>query len=381
MLPQTSHQYSLPPITSQVYGHNSRSQYEYAPPPMHPTRSPLPHLSNLAFRPEDEQTYRDQQRSQRSTYPSAPYVYPQGAYNSQHVNQAHSYHPMSPKNHHSNDYPPGAAGGAGSYQGMQTKGYDKGYSDATHKNHGEDHGNSYNNRWRAETEHEPVYRNGYKPAYPDVYGDEDNDWAEGDSMENGRDRRKREYTDRVVNINSDFMDNYEAIYQEKLNALQEDLLAIQQESHPSLRECIADLEKVRQQVIHQARLIMEYHITCTDEQFQTEISSLEDDYTAEKQGMRDMMLNALEEKRKKLRDEKDNENDIANDIFFSTHQTRNRKRIMRKRGGILDAESLAHYRSPNSVVNAVAKRRHATDHILLYPLYEIGFYASTLSPT
>jgi hypothetical protein len=28
--------------------------------------------------------------------------------------------------------------------------------------------------------------------------------------------------------------------------------------------------------------------------------------------MRDMMLNALEEKRKKLRDEKDNENDIAN---------------------------------------------------------------------
>jgi hypothetical protein len=39
---------------------------------------------------------------------------------------------------------------------------------------------------------------------------------------------------------------------------------------------------------------------------------------------------------------------------------------MRKRGGILDTESLSHYRSPNSVVNAVAKRRHATDHILLY---------------
>jgi hypothetical protein len=104
--------------------------------------------------------------------------------------------------------------------------------------------------------------------------------------------------------------------------------------------------------------------------------------------MRDMMLNALEEKRKRLREEKDNENDIANgigrdkyknqcvlaltwisviDIFFSTHQTRNRKRILRKRGGIIDTESLAHYRSPNSVVNAVAKRRHATDHILLLP--------------
>ncbi|KAI9285149.1 Sds3-like-domain-containing protein [Umbelopsis sp. AD052] len=371
MLPQTSHQYSLPPITSQVYGHNSRPQYEYAPPPIHPTHSPLPHLSNLAFRPEDDQTYGDQQHSQRSAYQGAPYVYSQGPYNPPHMNQAHSYHPMSPKNRHNNDYPPVAAGGAGSYHAMPTKSYDNSYSEAPHKHHGEDQANSYSNRWREEAEQEPVYRNGYKATYPEGYGDEDNDWAEGavdaaESTESGRDKRKREYTDRVVNINSDFMDNYESIYQEKLNALQEDLLAIQQESHPSLRESMADLEKTRQHVIYQARMIMEYHITCTNEQFQAEISSLEDEYTAEKQGMRDMMLNALEEKRKRLRDEKDNENDIANDIFFSTHQTRNRKRIMRKRGGILETESLAHYRSPNSVVNAVAKRRHATDHILLY---------------
>jgi hypothetical protein len=53
------------------------------------------------------------------------------------------------------------------------------------------------------------------------------------------------------------------------------------------------------------------------------------------------------------------------DIFFSTHQTRNRKRILRKRGGILESDSLTPYLSPNSVVNAVAKRRNATDHILL----------------
>jgi hypothetical protein len=39
------------------------------------------------------------------------------------------------------------------------------------------------------------------------------------------------------------------------------------------------LEKVREQVIHQARMIMEYHITCTNEQFQAEISGLEDEYT------------------------------------------------------------------------------------------------------
>jgi hypothetical protein len=179
MLPQTSHQYSLPPIASQVYGHNSRSQYEYAPPPIHPTHSPLPHLSNLAFRPEDDQTYGDQQHSQRSAYPGAPYVYSQGSYNSPHMNQAHIYHPMSPKNRHTNDYPPVAAGGAGSYHAMPTKSYDNHYSDAPHKHQGEDQVNSYNNRWREESEQEPIYRNGYKATYPEVYGDEDNDWAEG----------------------------------------------------------------------------------------------------------------------------------------------------------------------------------------------------------
>src|ERR1700730_8773356 len=105
MLPQTSHQYSLPPITSQVYGHKSRSQYEYAPPAMHPTHSPLPHLSNLAFRPEDEHTYGDRSHSQRSGYSGASYMFPQSAYNAP-VNQSHSYHPMSPKNHRNNDYPP-----------------------------------------------------------------------------------------------------------------------------------------------------------------------------------------------------------------------------------------------------------------------------------
>jgi hypothetical protein len=151
-----------------------------------------------------------------------------------------------------------------------------------------------------------------------------------------------------------------SIYQERFSAFQEDLLSIQQgkyavskltngtkifivavfmvETHPALRECISDLEKARQQVIYQARLIMEYHIDCTNEQFQAEVAGLEEDYLvyimeyvcmyvcnnsilkprrfqAEKQAMRDMMLNALEEKRKRLRDEKDNENDIANGML------------------------------------------------------------------
>lgn len=91
-----------------------------------------------------------------------------------------------------------------------------------------------------------------------------------------------------------------SIYQERFSAFQEDLLSIQQgkyavskltngtnifivavfmvETHPALRECISDLEKARQQVIYQARLIMEYHIDCTNEQFQAEVAGLEEDY-------------------------------------------------------------------------------------------------------
>jgi hypothetical protein len=175
MLPQTSHQYSLPPITSQVYGHNSRPQYEYAPPPMHAAHSPLPHLSNLAFRPEDEQPYGDHQPPPRTAYPGTQYMYGHGSYGSSHMSNPPSYHPMSPKGH---DYPPAAAGGAGSYNPVTAKGYDKAYSDP-YKHHVEEHADAYSGRWSKEKEQEPLYRNGYKPVYRETYGDEDNDWSEG----------------------------------------------------------------------------------------------------------------------------------------------------------------------------------------------------------
>jgi hypothetical protein len=106
-------------------------------------------------------------------------MYNQGAYTSTHISQAQSYHPMSPKHHHSTDYPPAAAGGAGSYNSMPTKRYEKKYPDTSHKHHSEDHGDAYSGRWHGESEHEPIYRNGYKPTYRDAYGDEDNDWPEG----------------------------------------------------------------------------------------------------------------------------------------------------------------------------------------------------------
>lgn len=86
---------------------------------------------------------------------------------------------MSPKNPHNNEYPPAAAGGAGSYNSMPTKGYDKKYSEVSYKQYSEEHGEPYNGRWNGESEPEPMYRNGYKSAYRDGYGEDDNDWPEG----------------------------------------------------------------------------------------------------------------------------------------------------------------------------------------------------------
>lgn len=142
---------------------------------MHAGHSPLPHLSNLAFRPEDEQTYGDHQPPPRPGYPGPQYMYGHGAYGSSHMSNPPSYHPMSPKGH---DYPPAAAGGAGSYNPVTAKGYDKAYSDP-YKHHVEEPTEAYSGRWPKETEQEPIYRNGYKPFYRDTYGEEDNDWSEG----------------------------------------------------------------------------------------------------------------------------------------------------------------------------------------------------------
>lgn len=97
-------------------------------------------------------------------------------------------------------------------------------------------------------------------------------------------------------------------------------------SYSTYVECIADLEEKRRKTIDDARLMMIYQISCVDQAFQLKAKVVQEESLAEKRELQQSMFMVLEEKRKKLKQDKDDEGD------FSIHETRNRRRLLRKKG-------------------------------------------------
>ncbi|RUP52403.1 Sds3-like-domain-containing protein, partial [Jimgerdemannia flammicorona] len=148
-------------------------------------------------------------------------------------------------------------------------------------------------------------------------GDDDEE-GEGWSDETGqevveskKDKRRREFTERMQRLNQEFMENKERIYTDKLKAFQSELRAIQDGTQPEFLERLADLEDTRDTMIDQKRLFRNFQLECAGNQYELETKQAEEEYMAEKQGLREKMLAGVEERRKKLKEDKDNL-DISN---------------------------------------------------------------------
>ncbi|RUS21242.1 hypothetical protein BC937DRAFT_93233 [Endogone sp. FLAS-F59071] len=124
------------------------------------------------------------------------------------------------------------------------------------------------------------------------------------------------------------------IYSDKLKAFQSELRAIQDGTQPEFLERLADLEETREMMIDQKQLFRNFQIECAEKQFELETTQAEEEYMvsqwafkairrrpkfglhsyeiiAEKQGLREKMLAGVEERRRKLKEDKDNL-DISN---------------------------------------------------------------------
>ncbi|KAI8358479.1 hypothetical protein EDC96DRAFT_241259 [Choanephora cucurbitarum] len=103
-----------------------------------------------------------------------------------------------------------------------------------------------------------------------------------------------------------------------------------QDTHTFYLDNIRDLEAMRQKMIEDGQLFREYQKQVTENQFRLEIYQAEEEYTAETQEIREKLFTVLEEKRRKLKEDKDN-CDLAYDLVMDT-QARLHKRNLRKRG-------------------------------------------------
>ncbi|KAI7889758.1 Sds3-like-domain-containing protein [Mucor mucedo] len=167
-----------------------------------------------------------------------------------------------------------------------------------------------------------------------------------DSSDGKRIKRRKEMTSKMEKLNSDFLDKKEGLYTENLVLINTELKEAHGDTHYQYVEGLRNLEGSRQKMIDDGRLFKEYQKQVTDKQFQLEIYQAQEEYTAETQEIREKLFTILEEKRRKLKEDKDN-CDLAYDVVLES-QSRLHKRNLRKRG-------------PENADNKASKRKQMND--------------------
>ncbi|CDH48948.1 predicted protein [Lichtheimia corymbifera JMRC:FSU:9682] len=135
-----------------------------------------------------------------------------------------------------------------------------------------------------------------------------------------------EYNERTLEIDREFQENKETIYLEKLKKLQEELSAIQHGGHEVFDDHVADLEKDHSKEIHNGQLMMQYRIQCAEKWYNEALRVVEEESEAEKRELKKAMLAIIEEKRKRIREYRDEEIMLNGDAPVNVPQTRNRRR-------------------------------------------------------
>ncbi|KAI9320539.1 Sds3-like-domain-containing protein [Dichotomocladium elegans] len=140
------------------------------------------------------------------------------------------------------------------------------------------------------------------------------------------DERPAIFSERIQEIDQEFIENRETIYLEKLKRLQEELSAIQHGGHEVFDDYVADMEKERAREFENASILMAYRIQYADKLYKKELWMVEDEAETERRELKKAMLAIIEEKRKRIKEYRDEDTPLSNDFVLSTPQTRNRRR-------------------------------------------------------
>ncbi|KAJ3298154.1 Breast cancer metastasis-suppressor 1-like protein, partial [Blyttiomyces sp. JEL0837] len=136
-----------------------------------------------------------------------------------------------------------------------------------------------------------------------------------------KERRHKDYQEKVERVFREFAENKEAIYAEKLAALKKELREIQDGKHQEFEERVAVLEMERQAAIQKAKMFREYQLECASRLYKAELEHSNNEYLSERQILREKILAAIEEKRKKLREDRENF-DVNTDTSLESQKTR-----------------------------------------------------------
>ncbi|OZJ04431.1 hypothetical protein BZG36_02901 [Bifiguratus adelaidae] len=149
-----------------------------------------------------------------------------------------------------------------------------------------------------------------------------------------RQRRREEVQQRMRRMSDEFFEHLEAIYADRMEGLHEELRSIHDGTHPEYLEFLHDRGEIRSKIIFDAELFSKYEQVCAEKQYKEEMKNIDVEARQEMDGLKEMMLNALEERRRKLKEDKEAVEWPIDDIFEP--RKRRNKRSLRRRA--LDAK-------------------------------------------
>ncbi|KAF9571385.1 Sin3 histone deacetylase corepressor complex component SDS3 [Mortierella alpina] len=145
-----------------------------------------------------------------------------------------------------------------------------------------------------------------------------------------KEKRRSQFQERLLKLELEFEENKQTIFSYQMARYKEEMDAILNGIHPDFHDQLQDLAEARDAAIASARLYRDYQFECAQQAYELETEMAEDEYMNEREGLREKMLAVIDNKRRALRDDKENL-DIANDFALEPVSRAHHTRKLRKR--------------------------------------------------
>ncbi|CAO3571677.1 unnamed protein product [Mortierella alpina] len=145
-----------------------------------------------------------------------------------------------------------------------------------------------------------------------------------------KEKRRSQFQERLLKLELEFEENKQTIFSYQMARYKEEMDAILNGVHPDFHDQLQDLAEARDAAIASARLYRDYQFECAQQAYVLETEMAEEEYMNEREGLREKMLAVIDNKRRALRDDKENL-DIANDFALEPVSRAHHTRKLRKR--------------------------------------------------
>ncbi|KAG1138284.1 hypothetical protein G6F37_010683 [Rhizopus arrhizus] len=136
-------------------------------------------------------------------------------------------------------------------------------------------------------------------------------------------------------MDNEFWEQRDDTYKERHQYLKDELKTVEQGTHSAFEDAILDIEVRKEQTIECAENFKDYELSLINYQYEMEVNLLQEEYRTEKNGLQTLMLQTIAEKRKLIKEDK--EDYEVNDVFDEAYKKiAKNKRILRKKSNLYE---------------------------------------------